>query len=226
MEPDKSPVVEFRDADITNGEITILENLNLEIHQGEFVYLTGKVGCGKTTIVRTITGENPLSGGYGRVGDFLLAGLKKKQIPYLRRTMGIIFQDFQLLMDRSIEDNLRFVLKATGWKDKASMEKRIYQALKLVGLSTKGHKLPHQLSGGEQQRTAIARALLNEPQLLLADEPTGNLDEETAHGIMKLLFDINRTGTAILMVTHNMALVKDYPARILTVSDETCSEMR
>lgn len=223
---DESPVVEFRDADISNGEIKIIEGLNLSIAPGEFVYLTGKVGCGKTTIVRTITGENPLAGGFGRVGEFELAGLRKRDIPYLRRTMGIVFQDFQLLMDRSIEDNLSFVLKATGWRDKPSMEKRIYQALKLVGLSTKGHKMPYQLSGGEQQRTAIARALLNEPMLLLADEPTGNLDEETAHEIMKLLFNINRTGTAILMVTHNLSLIKDYPARVLTVADGTCTEAK
>lgn len=226
MEENTLPVVEFRNAEISNGEITIIENLNLVINQGEFVYLTGKVGSGKTTIIRTITGENKLAGGYGRVGDFELAGLRRKQIPYLRRTVGVVFQDFQLLMDRSIEDNLMFVLKATDWKGSQSMEKRISQALRLVGLSTKGHKMPHQLSGGEQQRTVIARALLNEPQLLLADEPTGNLDEETAHGIMKLLFEINRTGMAIMMVTHNQTLIRDYPARVLSIADGVCTEVR
>lgn len=222
MEDSKKPVVEFENANITNGELTIIEGLNLTVNPGEFVYVTGKVGSGKTTIIRTITGENPLESGYGRVGEFELANLKKKQIPYLRRSLGVVFQDFQLLMDRSIEDNLRFVLKATGWKNKEDIERRIAQALRLVGMGTKGHKLPHQLSGGEQQRCAIARSLLNEPYLLLADEPTGNLDEETAHEIMKLLFDINRAGTAIIMVTHNQNLIKDYPARVLTVADGCC----
>ena len=224
MEQNTSAVVEFRNAGITNGDVTVVEDLNLEIQPGEFVYLTGKVGSGKTSIIRTIIGENPLSSGYGRVAGFELARLKKKMIPYLRRSIGVVFQDFQLLMDRSIEDNLMYVLKATDWKGTERMERRISQALKLVGLSTKGHKFPYQLSGGEQQRIAIARALLNEPQLLLADEPTGNLDDETAHGIMKLLFEINHIGTTIIMVTHNQELIRDYPARMLRVADGICSE--
>ena len=222
MRDSQSPLVEFRDADISNGEVVILEDLNLEIEPGEFVYLTGRVGSGKTTIIRTITGENPLFGGSGEVCGFDLARLKRKQIPYLRRELGIVFQDFQLLMDRSVEDNLRFVLKSTGWKSEADIAERISAALRAVGLTSKAHKMPHQLSGGEQQRAAIARALLNEPRLLLADEPTGNLDEETADGIMKLLVKINRLGTAVIVVTHNQSLIRQFPARELRIIDGKC----
>ena len=216
------PIVAFEDAEISNGEITVLEGVNLKIYPGEFVYVTGKVGSGKTTIIRTMTGENPLFGGEGRVGEFDLTSLKRGQIPYLRRSLGVVFQDFQLLMDRSVEENLRFVLKSTGWKDPQKMDTRIRQALDLVGLATKAHKMPHQLSGGEQQRAAIARSLLNDPPLILADEPTGNLDEDTARDIMNLLFKINRSGTAVVMVTHNQALIREFPARLLTVENGTC----
>lgn len=219
---DSKALVVFKDAEISNGEVSILEDVNLKIYPGEFVYVTGKVGSGKTTIIRTMTGENPLFGGYGRVGEFDLVTLKRKQIPYLRRSIGVVFQDFQLLMDRTIESNLRFVLKSTGWKDEQSIDKRIRQSLNLVGLLTKAHKMPHQLSGGEQQRAAIARALLNDPPLVLADEPTGNLDEDTARDIMNLLFKINRAGTAIVMVTHNQSLIREFPARLITVEDGTC----
>jgi len=219
---DSKALVVFKDAEISNGEISILEDVNLRIYPGEFVYVTGKVGSGKTTIIRTMTGENPLFGGYGRVGEFDLVTLKRKQIPYLRRSIGVVFQDFQLLMDRTIESNLRFVLKSTGWKDEQSIDKRIRQSLNLVGMLTKAHKMPHQLSGGEQQRAAIARALLNDPPLVLADEPTGNLDEDTARDIMNLLFKINRAGTAIVMVTHNQSLIREFPARLITVEDGTC----
>ena len=225
MNPDATPLVQFRDADISNGEVVVVENLDLTIRPGEFVYLTGRVGSGKTSVIRTITGENPLLGGSGHVGPFDLTNLKNKQIPYLRRSLGIVFQDFQLLMDRSVEANLRFALQATGWKDKAAMEERIRQVLEAVGLNHKSHKLPHQLSGGEQQRAAIARALLNEPALILADEPTGNLDEETARGIMNLLFDINRNGTAIIMVTHNQSLIRMFPARVITLENGVCREI-
>lgn len=220
------PVVVFEAASVSNGEIPIVDNIDLTIGPGEFVYLTGKVGSGKTTIIRTITGENRLVSGEASVCGIPLAGLRKKQIPYLRRSLGIIFQDFQLLMDRTVEDNLRFVLQATGWKDQREMNIRITQALELVGIASKAHKMPHQLSGGEQQRAAIARALLNEPRLILADEPTGNLDDETAHSIMDLLFKINALGTAVLMVTHNQVLIKEYPARILVVADGRCKDLR
>lgn len=222
MRDSRSPLVEFRNADISNGEVVILENINLEIGAGEFVYLTGRVGSGKTTIIRTITGENPLFGGEGEACGFDLARLKRKQIPYLRRELGIVFQDFQLLMDRSVSENLKFVLKSTGWKNEADIQERIAAALRAVGLTSKAHKMPHQLSGGEQQRAAIARALLNEPKLILADEPTGNLDEETADAIMKLLVKINSLGTAVLVVTHNQSLIKQFPARELRIVNGQC----
>ena len=221
-----TPIVFFRSADISNGEVVVVDRLDLTILPGEFVYLTGSVGSGKTSIIRTLTGENPPLGGEARVGDFDLTSLKSKQIPYLRRGLGIVFQDFQLLMDRSVEDNLLFALRATGWKDKAAMAERIDRVLEAVGLSHKAYKQPHQLSGGEQQRAAIARALLNEPPLILADEPTGNLDEATAGDIMNLLFEINRRGTAILMVTHNLSIVRNYPARVLKLENGTCHEER
>ena len=224
MNPDATPIVQFRAADISNGEIVVVEHLDLTIYPGEFVYLTGRVGSGKTSIIRALTGENPLLGGEGSVGPFDLTNLRKKQIPYLRRTLGIIVQDFQLLMDRCVEANRRVALEATGWKDKAAMAERIDSVLEAVGMQHKAYKLPHQLSGGEQQRAAIARALLNDPALILADEPTGNLDEDTARGIMGLLFDINRRGTAILMVTHNQLLVKAFPARVLVVEKGVCRE--
>ena len=218
-------IIEFKDADISNGDVVIIEALNLTIAEGEFVYLTGKVGCGKTSIIRTIIGENPLQGGEARVGEFDLTKIKNKQIPYLRRRIGIIFQDFQLLMDRSVEDNLKFVLKSTGWKDRGAIAIRISEVLEAVGMEQKAHKMPHQLSGGEQQRIAIARALLNDPKLILADEPTGNLDGETADGIMKLLFEINRErGAAVLMVTHNSNLLQQYPGRVLVCCDGKCTE--
>ena len=219
-----TPIVFFQSADISNGEVVVVDHLDLAILPGEFVYLTGAVGSGKTSIIRTLTGENKPLCGQARVGQFDLTSLKSKQIPYLRRSLGIVFQDFQLLMDRSIEENLRFVLQATGWKDKPAMDERIERVLEAVGLSRKAYKQPHQLSGGEQQRAAIARALLNEPPLILADEPTGNLDEETANGIMNLLFEINRRGTAILMVTHNQTIIRNYPARVLKLENGVCHE--
>ena len=225
MNADATPVVYFRGADISNGEVVVVDKLDLTIFPGEFVYLTGKVGSGKTSIIRTLTGENPPLGGEARVGEFDLTNLKHKQIPYLRRSLGIVFQDFQLLMDRTVEDNLRFALEATGWKDKGDIAERIDRVLAAVGMQHKAYKLPHQLSGGEQQRAAIARALLNEPTLILADEPTGNLDEDTACGIMKLLFEINLYGTAILMVTHNQPLLRMFPARVLTLENGICREV-
>lgn len=219
-------LVKFRDADITNGDITVIEDFTFSLHQGEFVYLTGKVGSGKTSIIRAIIGDAPVAGGYARVGQFDLMHLKNRHISMLRRNIGIIFQDFKLLMDRSVEDNLRFVLKATDWKSNRAISARIADVLAAVGLESKGHKMPHQLSGGEQQRVAIARALLNSPKLILADEPTGNLDVETARGLMELLRSINRKrGTAILMVTHNLQLIREFPARVLVCEDGLCSEI-
>ena len=218
-------IISFKDADIVNGEATVIYGLDMDVYPGDFVYIVGKVGTGKTSIIRTIIAENPLYKGSGRACGFELARIKDKDIPYLRRRMGVVFQDFQLLMDRTVEDNLLFVLKATGWKDTEAMNKRIMEVLKAVGMELKAHKMPHQLSGGEQQRIAIARSLLNEPEVIIADEPTGNLDNETADGIMKLLTGINKEkGTAIVMVTHNRQIFEKYPGRVMVCKDETCTE--
>ena len=219
------PVIHFKDADILNGESTVIYGLDMDIMPGDFVYIVGKVGSGKTSIIRTVTAENKLLKGEGSACGYNLRGIKSRDIPYLRRSLGVIFQDFQLLTDRSVEDNLEFVLKATGWKDKGRMDARISEVLEAVGMTTKAHKMPHQLSGGEQQRIAIARALLNKPKAILADEPTGNLDSETADGILQLLMDLNAAGTAIVMVTHNRAIFDKYPGRVFTCEDERCTEV-
>lgn len=222
-----TPIISFRDADIAGGDSTVIYNLNMDIYPGDFVYIVGKVGTGKTSIIRTIIAESRLRKGTGYVCGYRLAELREKEIPFLRRKMGVVFQDFQLLMDRSVEDNLLFVLKATGWKSEESMFKRITEVLTAVGMDRKAHKMPYQLSGGEQQRIAIARALLNDPEVIIADEPTGNLDNETADGIMKLLTGINREkGTAIVMVTHNRQIFEKYQGRVMVCRDETCTEQK
>ena len=219
------PLIHFRKADILNGENVVIYSLDMDVMPGDFVYIVGKVGSGKTSIIRTITAENKLLSGEGVACGYNLRTLRGKDIPFLRRSVGVIFQDFQLLMDRSVEQNLEFVLKATGWKDKQTIDARISQVLEDVGMSTKAHKMPHQLSGGEQQRIAIARSLLNRPAVIIADEPTGNLDNETADGILKLLTGINRQdGTAIIMVTHNRNIFEKYHGRIFVCKDETCLE--
>jgi len=219
------PVIHFKGADILNGESTVIYGLNMDIMPGDFVYIVGKVGSGKTSIIRTITAENQLLKGQGTACGFNLVGIRQRDIPYLRRSLGVVFQDFQLLTDRSVEENLEFVLKATGWKDRGLIDGRISEVLDAVGMSTKAHKMPHQLSGGEQQRIAIARALLNKPAVILADEPTGNLDEETADGILQLLCSLNQTGTAIVMVTHNRAIFEKYPGRVFSCVGEQCREV-
>ncbi len=222
---EKTPIISFKDADILNGEATVIYSLDMDVYPGDFVYIVGKVGTGKTSIIRTIIAENKLEKGRGEACGFRLDGIKEKEIPFLRRKMGVVFQDFQLLMDRSVEDNLSFVLKATGWKDEDMISRRIREVLEAVGMIHKAHKMPHQLSGGEQQRIAIARSLLNDPQVIIADEPTGNLDNETADGIMKLLTGINQEkGTAIVMVTHNRQIFEKYPGRVMVCKDETCEE--
>ena len=222
---EKSPIISFRNADIVNGEAVVIYGLNMDVYPGDFVYIVGKVGTGKTSIIRTIIAENPLETGEGEACGYKLEEIKEKEIPFLRRQMGVVFQDFQLLMDRTVEDNLAFVLKATGWKDEEEIAKKISQVLDAVDMERKAHKMPHQLSGGEQQRIAIARSLLNDPQVIIADEPTGNLDNETADGIMKLLTGINRDkGTAIVMVTHNRQIFEKYPGRVMVCKDETCTE--
>lgn len=222
---DRTPIISFKNADIVNGEATVIYSLDMDVYPGDFVYIVGKVGTGKTSIIRTIIAENPIGKGFGEACGFRLDSIKEKEIPFLRRKMGVVFQDFQLLMDRTVEDNLSFVLKATGWKDEESIAKKIRQVLEAVGMDRKAHKMPHQLSGGEQQRIAIARSLLNDPQVIIADEPTGNLDNETADGIMKLLTGINREkGTAIVMVTHNRQIFEKYLGRVMVCKDETCTE--
>ena len=197
----------------------------MAINPGDFVYIVGKVGTGKTSIIRTMTAENRLLTGEGTVCGFNLRGIRTKDIPMLRRRLGVVFQDFQLLMDRTVEANLEFVLRATGWKDRRAIDSRITEVLESVGMATKAHKMPHQLSGGEQQRIAIARALLNSPAVIIADEPTGNLDGETADGILKLLRKLNEGGTAIVMVTHNRSIFERYPGRVFSCSDEHCEEV-
>ena len=222
---ENTPIISFRDADILNGEATVIYGLNMDVYPGDFVYIVGKVGTGKTSIIRTIIAENELEKGHGQACGFNLNGISEKEIPYLRRKMGVVFQTFELLMDRSVEDNLRFVLEATGWKDKEKIATRITEVLESVGMERKAHKMPFQLSGGEQQRIAIARSLLNEPQVIIADEPTGNLDNETADGIMQLLTRINKEkGTAIVMVTHNRQIFEKYQGRVMICKDEICTE--
>lgn len=208
-------IIEFKKASIFQEDNLVLADVNLKVNKGEFIYLIGKVGSGKTSLIKTITAELPLKKGEGRVANFELHKLKNKQIPYLRRKIGIVFQDFQLLTDRTVLENLTFVLKATGWKNKQEMKDRIDDALDKVGLKHKDFKMTHQLSGGEQQRIVIARALLNNPDIILADEPTGNLDPETSDDIMKILFDIAATGRAVIMATHNYGLLKKFPSKTL-----------
>lgn len=214
-------ILDLNHVSIYQGKFLVLKEVDLTIKKGEFVYLIGKTGTGKSTLLKTIYGELPVSEGTAFVSGFDLTKMKKKEIPYLRRSMGIVFQDFQLLSDRTVHDNLLFVLKATGWKKREEMNARITDVLDKVGLATKGYKMPHQLSGGEQQRVVVARALLNDPDIILADEPTGNLDPETSEGIIKLLFDISGTGRAVLMATHDYSLFHQFPARTLKCEDAT-----
>ena len=208
-------IIQIHNASIFQSYNPVLSNINLEIEKGEFVYLIGKTGSGKSSLLKTIYGDVELMEGTATIAGFQLSPMKEKQIPFLRRKLGIVFQDFQLLTDRSVNANLLFVLQATGWRDKVKIKDRIAEVLEKVGLATKGFKMPHELSGGEQQRIVIARALLNDPEIILADEPTGNLDPETSEGIMKLLFDISNNARAVLMATHNYPLIEKFPARII-----------
>lgn len=208
-------VLSLQNATIFQHENEVLSNISLQILKGEFVYLIGKTGSGKSSFLKTLYADLPLKKGEGQIVDFKLNGLKQKDIPFLRRKLGVVFQDFKLLNDRKVNENLHFVLKATGWKDKQEISQRIEEVLTLVGMESKGDKLPYQLSGGEQQRVAIARALLNDPELILADEPTGNLDPQTSLEVMALLKKINADGNTILMATHDYALLLKYPSKTL-----------
>lgn len=209
------PLVKVSNVNIFQDNTTVLSGINFEIEKGEFVYLVGRTGSGKSSLLKTFYGDLSLRLGDINVAGYDIRGIKSAEIPYLRRKIGIIFQDFELFYDRSVAENLFFVMQATGWKDKAKMKSRLAEILMRVGLGAVSSKMPHQLSGGEQQRVVIARALINEPRILFADEPTGNLDPEVSDGIIQLFLEINKSGTAILMATHNHHFIEKYPARIL-----------
>jgi len=218
-------VLELKNAAIYQRESLILSEVDVTVYKGDFVYLIGKTGTGKSSFMKTLYGDLPLTEGEGHIVDFNLRTLKEKDIPYLRRKLGVVFQDFKLLTDRNIKDNLLFVLKATGWKDQKGMDSKIDEVLDKVGMKTKGFKYPYQLSGGEQQRVAIARALLNDPELILADEPTGNLDPQTSVEVMEVLQEISRNGNTILMATHDYALLLKYPSKTLKCDGQRVFEV-
>jgi len=219
------PVLYLKNASIYQRESLILSEVNVSVEKGEFVYLIGKTGTGKSSFMKTLYGDLPLLEGEGEIVDFDLRKLREKDIPFLRRKLGVVFQDFKLLNDRTVNDNLMFALKATGWKDKKAMESKIEEVLGKVAMKEKGFKFPYQLSGGEQQRVAIARALLNDPELILADEPTGNLDPQTSVEVMEVLQEINKNGNTILMATHDYALLLKYPSKTLKCDENQIFEV-
>lgn len=220
-----SAIIDYKNVEVLRKELLVLKNVNFQLEEGQFVYLIGRVGSGKSSLMKTMYAEVPIEMGEARIFDYDLSAIRRKDVPMLRRQIGVVFQDFQLLSDRSVYDNLLFVLKATGWKNKTDIDERINEVLSEVGMEHKSYKMPHELSGGEQQRVAIARALLNRPKLILADEPTGNLDQETGHQIMSLLHRICAEGTAVIMATHNIQLTEDFPARVVKCEDKNVIEL-
>lgn len=218
-------LVNYSNVQLNREENIILRNINLTVNRGDFLYIIGKVGSGKSTLMKSMYAELPIEGGSARVFDYELATIKSRLVPYLRRKIGIVFQDFQLLIDRTVEKNLEFVLRATGWKNKREIKDRINEVLVQVGMQHKTYKMPHELSGGEQQRVVIARALLNSPALILADEPTGNLDPETGSQIVSLLQQISEKGTAVIMSTHNYTIVQAFPGKIMRCENMALEEM-
>ena len=217
-------IIELKDADIFQRDHMVLSDISLEIKTGEFVYLIGKVGTGKSSLIKTLNAELPLEKGEGKVAGFDLAEIKSREIPFLRRKLGVVFQDFRLLSDRNVYENLTFVLKATDWKDETEIAIRVDEVLALVGMTQKSKSMPHQLSGGEQQRVTIARAILNNPEIILADEPTGNLDPHTSIELMQIFKDLNDQGKTVLIATHDYPLIRKFPARIITVDDQKIYE--
>jgi len=222
---EKKLLIKYVDVDLYQQESLVLKDVQLEVHSGEFIYLLGKVGSGKSTLLKSIYHEIPILYGVAGVMGYDLKALKVKEIPYLRRKIGIVFQDFQLLTDRTVNQNLDFVLRATGWEDQAAINEQIANVLQQVGMSTKINKMPHQLSGGEQQRIVIARALLNSPEMILADEPTGNLDPETGQELVELLYNIRLSGTTVIMATHNLNWLNKFPGRVFRCEEEHFTEV-
>lgn len=220
-----SAIIDYKNVEVLRKELLVLKNVNFQLEEGQFVYLIGRVGSGKSSLMKTMYAEVPIEMGEARIFDYDLSAIRRKDVPMLRRQIGVVFQDFQLLSDRSVYDNLLFVLKATGWKNKTDIDERINEVLSEVGMEHNSYKMPHELSGGEQQRIAIARALLNRPKLIFADKPTGNLDQETGHQIMSLLHRICAEGTAVIMATHNIQLTEDFPARVVKCEDKNVIEL-
>ena len=218
-------LIRYTDVEIHQQELCVLNDVNLELNKGEFVYLVGKVGSGKTSLLKTFYGELDIASGEAEVLGYDMLHIKRKHIPQLRRKLGIVFQDFQLLTDRTVYDNLEFVLRATGWKSKGEIKDKIEEVLNLVGMSNKGYKLPNELSGGEQQRIVIARAVLNSPEIILADEPTGNLDSETGHAIAELLHGISEAGALVVMTTHNLQLLREFPGKVYRCADHLMTDV-
>ena len=218
-------LIRYTDVEIHQQELCVLNDVNLELHKGEFVYLVGKVGSGKTSLLKTFYGELDIASGEAEVLGYDMLHIKRKHIPQLRRKLRIVFQDFHLLTDRTVYDNLEFVLRATGWKSKGEIKDKIEEVLNLVGMSNKGYKLPNELSGGEQQRIVIARAVLNSPEIILADEPTGNLDSETGHAIAELLHGISEAGALVVMTTHNLQLLREFPGKVYRCADHLMTDV-